>query len=538
MARIAALLLLVSGLISASYLVRLDINLAERNAAITDALPVYKDLGTSLILPLSESQLASLSARGWLVEVLDTDLSPGDYFIIYKTGPGTNWGPAWEPEYNRQGRQERQAYTEHASPPGRLLWENDRLRLVRLPELDARALKAAGLRIVQLPLGAHPLPAPPAPCSSPLFSYDTTVARIVSLVSQDSLVRTIQDLEDFGTRYSYNLKCESAAFYLVQRLTDLGYSVRLDTYYLTQPTTRAFNVEATLEGLAAPESILVACAHFDSYNGSNQNDAPGADDNATGTAAVIELARVLKQAQFRWSVKFLCFSGEEQWMKGSYHWVDSTAVPQNLKIAGAYNLDMFGYAAYDTDLVFINTNTASRSLANLCDSTNGWYSVGLRVMNYLDEDVYGDNTPFWEAGYLSVFALEDSEYGIWGGSNPHYHTDHDTFGILTMSLVTRTTRMTAACIATLAGPYYSVGVAESHKPQASSRKPEATVIRGVLLMPGERGPGTEVRAALLDVAGRDVMRVKPGPNDVNALAPGIYFIRAGDAVFRRVVKVR
>jgi aminopeptidase YwaD len=156
----------------------------------------------------------------------------------------------------------------------------------------------------------------------------------VSLVSQDSLARTIQDLEDFGTRYSYSIKCESAAFYLCARLTDLGYSVRLDTYYLTSPTTRAFNVEATLEGLVAPESIVVACAHFDSYNGDNQDDAPGADDNATGTAAVLELARVLKRAQFRWSVKFLCFSGEEQWMKGSYHWVDSTARPESLKITG------------------------------------------------------------------------------------------------------------------------------------------------------------------------------------------------------------
>lgn len=515
MARIAALLLLVFGLISASYLVRLDINQAERDAAIAEALPVYKNLGTSLILPLSENQLVSLSARGWAVEVLDTDLSPGDYFIIYKAGVGTS------------------------SVPGRILWENDRLRIVRLPELDARALKAAGFPITQLRLVPCPLPSPPAPLPLSPYAADTTIARIVSLVSQDSLARTIQDLEDFGTRYSYNLKCESAAFYLRTRLANLGYSVRLDTYYLTQPTTRAFNVEATLEGLAAPESIVVACGHFDSYNGNNQNDAPGADDNATGTAAVLELARVLKQAQFRWSVKFLCFSGEEQWMKGSYHWVDSTAVPENLKIAGAYNLDMFGYAAYDTDLVFVNTNTASRPLANLCDSTNGWYSIGLRVMNYLDEDIYGDNTPFWEAGYLSVFALEDSEYGIWNGSNPNYHTAGDTFGNLTMSLVTRTTRMTAACIATLAGPYYSVGVAASHEPQVSTPKPQATVIRGVLLMPGDRGPGTEDRAALLDVAGREVMRVKPGPNDVNGLAPGVYFVRRdGAAVSRRVLKVR
>lgn len=514
MARIAAFLLLFVGLPSASYLARIDINPIARDEAIAEALPVYKDLGTSLILPLSEGQLASLKARGWPVEVLDTAPSPGDYFVIYKVGSGAG------------------------SVPGRVLWENDRLRLVRMSEPDARALRAAGFPITQLRLVPRPLHSPPVPPRPSGYSPDTTIARIVSLVSEDSLARTIRDLEDFGTRYSYSQQCESAAFYLGQRLTDLGYSVRLDTYYLRQPTTRAFNVEATLTGQVEPESIVVACGHFDSYNGDNQNDAPGADDNATGTAAIIELARVLKQAHFRSSVKFLCFSGEEQWMKGSYHWVDSTAVPESLKIAGAYNLDMFGYAAYDTDLVFINTNTASRPLANLCDSTNGWYSIGLRVMNYLDEDIYGDNTPFWEAGYLSVFALEDSEWGIWNGSNPHYHTAHDTFGNLTMSLVTRTTRMTAACIATLAGPHHSAGATEGQEPPPAGRRPDATVISGVLLMPGDRGPGTENRTALLDVSGREVIRVKPGPNDVNALAPGIYFIRADDAVFRRVVKLR
>jgi hypothetical protein len=515
MVRTTAILLLAA-LLPAAYLARIDIQPAQRTAFLAEELPAYKDLGTSLILPLSEGQLTSLQSRGWQVEILDTDPSSGDHFIIYKAGLDTS------------------------SIPGRVLWENDRLRLVRLPELDARAVKAAGLPITQLRLVPCPLPSPPTPYPSSSFSADTTIARIISHVSQDSLARTIHDLEDFGTRYSYNIKCESAAFYLGQRLADLGYSVRLDTYYLTSPTTRAFNVEATLTGKVRPESILVACGHFDSYNDNNQNDAPGADDNATGTAAVIELARVFRQAGFRWSVKFLCFSGEEQWMKGSYHWVDSTAVPESLKIAGAYNLDMFGYAAYDTNLVFMNTNTASRPLANLCDSTNDWYGIGLRVMNYLDEDVYGDNTPFWEAGYSSVFALEDSEYGIWGGSDSFYHTAGDTFGNLTMSLVTRTTKMVAACLATLAVPDDSVGVAESRKPKTSSPKPEVSVISDVLFLKGEcPRTGTVPRTVLLDVSGRRVLDVKSGANDVSGLTPGVYFVRGnGSGVPRRVLKVR
>jgi len=556
MTRTATALVLFAGLLSASYLARLDIDSTMRDAVVAEALPVYGDLGTSLILPLPEGQFASLSDRGWQVQILDTDLSPGDYFIIYKVGPGAGSFPAQKPEHNRQGRQERQAYAANARPapplclgdlvvnsdpgslvPGRVLWENNRLRLVRMPERDARAAKSAGFHMVQLSLNPHPLPPSPVPCPSPRYSADTTIARIVSLVSQDSLARTIQDLEDFGTRFSYYLKCESAAFYLRGRLTDLGYTTRLDTYYLQDPTTRAFNVEATLDGQVVPESIIVACGHFDSYNGDNQNAAPGANDDGTGTAAVIELARVLKQAQFRWSVKFLCFSGEEQWMKGSYHWVDSTAVPQGLKIAGAYNLDMFGFTPSDTNLLYVTRNAASLPLAVLAESANAWYDIGLHVVNFLDEDCAGDNTPFWQHGYRAVFACEDSEWGIWNGSDPHYHTDHDTFGNLRMGQVRRTSQLASACIATLAVPHDSVGVAEGQELRASDPRTQPTMIRGELYLPKASSRKPQA-ASLLDAAGRKVLKMEPGANDVRGLAPGVYFVRGNDTALRRVVKIR
>jgi hypothetical protein len=513
MTRTTAILLLFATLLPASYLARIDLQPARRDAFIAEGLPVYKDLGTSLILPLSETQLSSLQSRGWQVEALDTDLSPCDYFIIHKVGLGA--GPV----------------------PGRVLWENNRLRLVRLPELDARAAKAEDFPIVRLPLVPHPLPAPLAPPALFPYAADTTVARIVSLVSLDSLARTIRDLQDFGTRYSYRPRCESAAYYLRARLTDLGYTVRLDTYYLPSPHTRSFNVEATLDGMAAPESIVIACAHYDSYS-TNYDSAPGANDDGSGTAAVIELARVLRQAGFRWSVKFLCFSGEEQWMLGSGHWVDSTAVPESLIIPGVYNLDMFGYTAYDTNLLYVTRNTASLPLATLAESANVWYDIGLQVVNFLDEDCAGDNAPFWEHGYKAVFACEDSEWGIWRGSDPYYHTPGDTFGNLRMGQVLRTSQLASACLATMALGLEWVGLAEGTIPQAAGSGYWATVVREVLYL-SERTSSAPGASQLLDVAGRRILDLKPGANDVAGVAPGVYFVRGNDSsVSRRVVKVR
>lgn len=68
---------------------------------------------------------------------------------------------------------------------------------------------------------------------------------------------------------------------------------------------------------------------------------------------------------------------------------------------------------------------------------------------------------------------------------------------------------------------------ENPKPQPASFNPGATIVRGVLMLPEARGERREARGGLLDVAGRKVIALKPGPNDVRALAPGVYFVREG-----------
>ncbi len=506
MTRLAALFCCLWVVASADCLALLDISAKQRQELVELGIPVYKDLGTRLILPLDS---AALCARpDWSVQVLDPVLAPGEYFIVYKAGAGL------------------------ASAPGKLLCDFPRWRLVRLAEPEARSYRAAGYPMARLAESAHPIAPEPARLAV-ADEPDTTIARLVSLVSLDTLVRTMRDLVGFGTRYSYNIKCESAAFYLYERFSALGLDMRLDTYYLRQPTTRAFNVEATIPGQVQPDSVVIACAHFDSYSNIVTN-APGADDNATGTAAILEIGRVLKDTPLRWTVKLLGFSGEEQWMKGSYHWVESTAVPQAMKIAGVYNIDMVAYTAADSNLLFVNRNTPSTPLAVLAESVNNWYAIGLRVMNYLDEDCAGDNTPFWERGYRSVFALEDSEMGIWNGSNPHYHTTHDTIGNLTLAQVRRTTQLALACIATLATPVRLQDIAETRTP-AEQDPLGPTIVRNWLSLPA----GTGRSFSLVRADGRTSRTLCSGPNDLSSLSPGVYFLKsAGTDPARRIVRLR
>ena len=80
----------------------------------------------------------------------------------------------------------------------------------------------------------------------------------------------------------------------------------------------------------------------------------------------------------------------------------------------------------------------------------------------------------------------------------------------------------------------TAGVVEEREPQVTDLSPlTSTVIRGVLLLPSGRGPGTRDRAALLDIAGRRVLDLKPGPNDVNSLAPVVYFVRSEPSAVSR-----
>ena len=495
---------LVVGLATAGFGV-VKIPPARRAEAELLGREVLADQGDLLFLELDQAGAAALSSNGWSARVLSADYAPGSYFMV----PHTSLNPA--------------------GAPGRVLWDDERRAVVQLSEAEASEAQADGWLLVPLPRKPRAL----VPDIDGSFNWepDTAVERMVGMVSLDTLMQDIRHLQDYGTRYSYSPKCETSGLWIADQFTGLGWDVVLDTYYIQG--TRAINVEATLPGTVRPDSIVVACGHYDSYTRQGMTSAPGADDNATGTAILIELARVLRDYRFRWTIKLLSFSGEEQWMKGSYHWVDSVAVPQGMDIYGAYNVDMIGFTAYDSNYMVVNRDVASAPMAALAESTNNWYDIGLAPLNYLDPDCAGDNTPFWEAGFRSTFALEDSEWGIWNGSNPHYHTTHDTVGFLRSSQVTRIAKMTVACVAHNACPDGPTAIAEPWPPALRSLAIPTTFAHGQLVFKGQEA------SRLVDVHGRVVRVLAAGTNDLRGVAAGVYYVQPPDRALpvRRLILV-
>jgi len=480
-------------LVNADQLALIKVLPEQRNEAVQMGMLIYDDFKDALIIRLDAKLEQTLTNKGWQIKILDPDLASDEYFLVYKVGPGKN------------------------SYPGRFLFANNRSTLVRMSESEALQAKAQGFEMRRL--HAHQLQVEELSQEFSASRLDTLIQRMVQAVSLDSLLTTLVRLQNFRTRYTYSRKCDTAAWYLHDRLQTFGLPTVYDIYLAGTQLDTSYNVIATITGQVRPESIVIICGHFDSYSSTPYTLAPGADDNGTGTAAVIEAARILSQYRFRWTIKFIAFSGEEQWMFGSYHWVDSVAVPQQLKIGGVYNFDMIAYTAYDSTRMYVNRNTASTSLAVLAESANVQYNIGLNLINYLDEDCAGDNTPFWEHGYKAVFALEDTEWGIWNGSNPHYHTTHDTIGILRLGQVLRGARLGVACIAAMAGPIGLNAIQEDGDVSSEASVFIPAIIKNVISLPGKK------QAELFDIAGKKVFVLKPGNNDIRHLASGIYFVR-------------
>jgi acetylornithine deacetylase/succinyl-diaminopimelate desuccinylase-like protein len=158
-------------------------------------------------------------------------------------------------------------------------------------------------------------------------------------VSMKNIYQTVEELQEFETRYSWE-KQDEVANYLFKKFQAYGIPVEFDEYY--SKNKRWKNVIATINGKREATEIYMGIAHLDSISKQPEISAPGADDNASGTAAVLEIGRILKDVSLDATVKLGIFSNEEQGRVGSKHFAKK-AREQGLNIRGVINLDIIGF---------------------------------------------------------------------------------------------------------------------------------------------------------------------------------------------------
>lgn len=254
-----------------------------------------------------------------------------------------------------------------------------------------------------------------------------------------------------------------AAAYIRESLRATGYAVAEQPYELGRFTYR--NIESELSGAANPTEIVVVGAHYDTAG-----PFPGANDNASGVAAVLELARVLKEARLSRTVRFVLFPNEEppfflSAAMGSFVYAKRCR-DRKENVTAMLSLETIGYYSdaagsqtypfpaptYPTTANFIGFvgNIGSRRLLRECmrvfRETTQFPSEGIAAPPDIPGVGWSDHWSFWQHGYRGVMVTDTALYRY-----PHYHGPDDTPDKLDYERTARVVRGLERVVRALAG---------------------------------------------------------------------------------------
>jgi photosystem II stability/assembly factor-like uncharacterized protein len=215
------------------------------------------------------------------------------------------------------------------------------------------------------------------------------------------------------------------------------------------PVTK-FNVVATLPGITQPGKECLLTAHYDNTSEEPYNYAPGADDNGSGTAAVLTAAHILKDYQFDYTLKFIGFAGEEQGLLGSEAYAEE-AQQRGDTILGVYNFDMIAWENNSDNVIELHAGTGASSgaLADIMTGVINDYSLPL-VPNKITSGATdrSDHASFWTYGYPAILGIEDMTNDF----NGYYHSTSDRINYFDFPYFTNFSKAGIASLAILAQP--------------------------------------------------------------------------------------
>lgn len=338
------------------------------------------------------------------------------------------------------------------------------------------------------------------------MATDPHIAQALGQVSAERIQANIEKLVSFGTRST--ISAQDAAAIASGRgvgaarewikseferySKDCGGCLEVKTDSFTEPAagripqpTTITNIYAVLKGTDTENAkrIVLVTGHYDSRNSDISevtHDAPGANDDGSGTAVSLECARVLSKMKFPATIIFLTVAGEEQGLNGSHHFA-ATAKEQGWKLEAVLNNDIVGGdkgAEQDRSVVRVfseglpaaatekeierirglggENDSESRQLARYVDDVGRAYDVGVKPMLVFRLDRYlrgGDHSSFNEQGFAAVRFTEFRE------NFHHQHQDVRTEGgveygdllkFVDFDYVAQVARLNAATLASLA----------------------------------------------------------------------------------------
>lgn len=267
-------------------------------------------------------------------------------------------------------------------------------------------------------------------------------ADLVDAVNANAWYTSVTKLAGFQTRRSLTPGNEAARDWILDRLEALGLEAAVDPFDMEEGTSA--NVVGELPGRTRPQDLVIVGAHFDSTSPQASTSAPGAEDNASGTAAILEMARILRDFPPEATLRFVAFSGEEQGLLGSSHYVQNLSAEERERVQAAIVLDMVGFTS-DAELdVLLETYAWAEGLrAVLRDAAREWTSL----VTYDSNNPYGsDHMPFLRQGIPTVLLIQNE----WD-NYPCYHKTCDVPKNLSRAQGQEIMKMLVVALAELAG---------------------------------------------------------------------------------------
>lgn len=317
-----------------------------------------------------------------------------------------------------------------------------------------------------------------------------------------------------------------AADWLQQRMSSMGYT----------PTVQVFsggtgeNVIAEKIGLVHPERKVVVCGHYDSMPG-GPVASPAADDDGSGTVAVLEAMRVLSPFDFENTIVFALWDEEEYGLLGSAYYA-GVAAASDEQLVATINLDAISYDGNGDGLMRVHVRPIANSIA-IKDSVlmvNATYGLNLPIAVNNPGATYSDHASFWTEGYGAVLIIEDFD----NDGNPHYHTVSDLVQYLDQSYFHGLARLGIGSVGVLAVPLE----VQTGEPTVTVRKDEALFVYPNPVVGSARvrirSTGGAAQLNIVDATGRQVLQMHEGALakgehtfvfDASALQPGAYSVR-------------
>jgi len=397
-----------------------------------------------------------------------------------------------------------------------------------------------------------------------LVADDREVVDIQEMVDQVDSSRLRSDLEMIvGVRHRIVAPTHLQAVRDLIRDRFEGHGLETESLPFVRSNLQGENIAGRKTGLTDEGRVYIIDGHYDSISNS-----PGADDNGSAIAGMLEALRVLANYNFKKSIKFVAFDLEEEGLLGSLHFVSTEGIKPYETVEGVYNFEMIGY--YDDapntqtlptgfNLLYPDVYNAIRNdgfrgnfitnvgiqsyprLNQAFEDAANRYVPELKVISILAPSQWqaltpdlgrSDHAPFWVAGLPALMLTDGSNF-----RNPYYHTPNDTLGTLNFTFMSQVVKATVAAVAELAGVTHSSSVTTEVNIMTSTNNladcgvtvyPNPIADRISLDLSGCISGETVLE--LFTISGKSVLHrtLKPGSSAINVqisgFSPGTYIL--------------